>query len=521
MGKLVLDGNSLRVSDIWLFCRSSKQRVHIAPAALRRVKKAAEFVRAELGKKIIYGVNTGFGPMASHIIQQSELVNLQKNLIRSHAVGMGDPIGSEYVLAAMLVRLNVLLKGYSGVTPELVERLQMFINRRVLPVVPDHGAVGTSGDLVQLAHIALALIGEGEVFLNGERMPAGKAHQLLKILPYVPQPKEGLALVNGTSMMTGIGALLTMETDRLLALAVRAGALALEIVGGFGDGLSERLHAVRPHRGQQEIARVLRMLTRRSKRLKRRWIFQKNLRLIKDTYTIPEDVQEFYSLRCIPQIVGPVFETFRRTQGVMEIEMNAATDNPIVDLQERAFRHGGNFHGDAVALALDQLKIGLVKLTMLSERRINFFLNQNINRRFPPFLNLKRPGLTLGLQGLQFVATSTAARSQTLAFPQYVHSIPTNADNQDIVSMGTDAALLVGQVVENAYIVQAIELLTLAQAVDYLKMQHDLSVSSRKLYEAVRRAFPKITDDRVLVHDLPHLLGAVRKGFDARIGWEV
>ncbi|MDO8655245.1 MAG: aromatic amino acid ammonia-lyase [bacterium] len=511
MKRLTLDGSSLTVQEVCFFVNDGEASVDVAESALLNVEKAREFLMEKLQKSIIYGVNTGFGPMASHIINHGQLVSLQKNLIRSHAAGIGKPISEKYVLATMLVRLNTLLKGHSGVSSELVTQLQEFINRRILPVVPEHGAVGTSGDLVQLAHIALALMGEGDVFYHGKKRNTSEVLQELGITPYELKVKEGLSLINGTSMMTGIGALLCGEAERLLDIAMRLGALSLELVRAYDDCISKNLQDIRPHKGQGAVAATLRGILESSHMLKKREGLSQPLENGQDVVTIPQTVQEFYSLRCIPQILGPVFDTLANTRSIVQVEMNSTSDNPIVDWEHGLILHGGNFHGDYVASAVDQLKAALVKLSMLSERRTNFFLNHEINKFFPPFMNLQTPGLTLGLQGLQFVATSTAAQNQTLAFPHYIHSIPTNGDNQDIVSMGTDAVLFAMKVVSNTNVILSVELITLAQAVDFLQKKEQLSRSSQELFERLRSVFPAVRDDRVIVHELPQVVKLIKQ----------
>lgn len=509
--KIILDGNSLKIADIVALVSNENIRVEISETAKKKVRASKKFLDREINGKIIYGINTGFGPMASYIIAPKHLIELQYNLVRSHAVGIGEPVKNDYVLASMLVRLNTLAKGYSGVSAELLEHLCLFINQRIIPIVPEHGAVGTSGDLVQLAHIALALIGEGEVIYKNKRHTAATILRELNIKPYELKIKEGLSLINGTSMMSGIGALLVADARRALNLAVNFGALALELVHGFKDGISESLHNLRPHHGQVAIAKAMRDLLASSILLQSRKVFNGKERVKGDVNEIPEDVQEIYSLRCIPQILGPVFDTLHRAHETIEIEINAVTDNPVVDHDRGHFLHGGNFHGDCIAAIIDQLKMTLVKLTMLSERRINFFLNRKINRHFPPFMNLHKPGLSLGLQGLQFVATSTTAQSQTLAFPQYVHSIPTNGDNQDIVGMGTDAALITARVIDNAFVVLAIELVTLGQAIDFLGEENKLSKNSQKLYKSLRNILPTIKKDTVITHELADVVRLLKK----------
>lgn len=500
--RLTLDGTKLKIDDIYRFVYDKNATVEISSEALLSVKKSNEFLRSEMEKKVIYGVNTGFGPMASFIVGKGDLKQLQINLVRSHATGAGEYITDEFVLAAMIVRLNTLLRGYSGVSPELLFQLRNYINHRIIPLVPEHGAVGTSGDLVQLAHIAITIIGEGEVSYQGKHMKTEAALKEVKMKPHVLQPKEGLALINGTAMMAGISSLLCVRVDRIVAIEARLGALALELIHGYDDSITEKLHELRPHRGQRMIAKQLRSLLRTSTLISKRSELQKEVKINGEVHKIDEDVQNVYSMRCIPQILGPVFDTLGKTFKDVETEINSVTDNPIVDWKGKRFIHGGNFHGDYVAVAIDQLKAGVAKLSLLAERRTNYFLSEKLNGLFPPFLNLKTPGLTLGLQGLQFVATSTAAQNQTLAFPHNVHSISTNAANQDVVSMGTDAALFAHKVIENTYIILAVEFIALLQAMDFVNAEKDFSEASQEMYKVGRKVTAKVLEDRILNKDV-------------------
>jgi histidine ammonia-lyase len=408
----------------------------------------------------------------------------------------------------MIVRLNTLLKGYSGISEELAEHLAKFINKKILPVIPEHGAVGTSGDLVQLAHIALALIGEGEVWYEGKRVATKQVLKKLNIAPYVLKPKEGLSLINGTSVMTGILALLVIQSQKVVEIAIRTGAWALEAVEGARDSIDPVLHEVRPHPGQIYVAKTMFSILRSSHRIVERKHLQKRYTLGDDVQSLPKSFQEVYSLRCTPQILGPIYDTVMQAHRTVSIEMNSVTDNPIVDVKNSNFIHGGNFHGDYIAVAADHLKQGLVKLTILTERRVNFFFSNHINLTFPPFLNVAKPGLTLSLQALQFVATSTTAQSQSLAYPHSLHSISTNADNQDVVSMGTDAALMAAKVLDNAFILLTIELATLAQATDCVaskngqKTRDDFSKEIRGLYTVVRKIMPTVIEDRPISPEL-------------------
>lgn len=494
---IVLDGKSLKIDDLKALVCNPEIQINIDSQALKQARKARSFLENTVKKnnKIIYGVNTGFGPMASHILAKPQLTALQHNLINSHAVGMGKPVETAYVLSAMVVRLNTLAKGHSGVSEQLLLQLQKFINYRIIPVVPEHGAVGTSGDLVQLAQIALVLLGKGQAFYEDKIFPAEQLLKKFKLKPYELKIKEGLSLINGTSMMSGIAALVCHDADKLVKLATATGALAMELVRSHSDSISPELQSLRPHQGQQQIAANLRKILASSKLLRDRKKEHIDLHIPKGVLEISDRVQEVYSIRCVPQILGPIWESLQRAKKITEIETNSVTDNPIVYWESKQFLHGGNFHGDYIATAVDQLKMSLVKLSLLSERRVNFFLHSKINHSFPPFLNLNTPGLTLGLQGLQFVATSTASQNQTLAFPQSVHSIPTNADNQDVVSMGTDAALMAVKVIENCFIITTIELITLIQAMDHFKHLTSFCRLSQELYGEIRQLMPSVEDD--------------------------
>ncbi|HUO55850.1 MAG TPA: aromatic amino acid ammonia-lyase [Candidatus Paceibacterota bacterium] len=497
-----LDGYSLTPQQIYRITHDASVSVVLDATALKRMKQSRDFLLKSARTQAIYGVNTGFGPMVTHIIGVDQIVELQYNLLRGHANGIGDPIENEYVLAAMVVRLNTLIRGTSGVSKELAQTLCACINARILPIVPEHGAVGTSGDLVQLAHIALVVIGEGDVIYKGKRMKASEALNDAHIQAHTLGPKEGLSLINGTSVMSGIASIVLIRAKRALSIAIRTGALSFELVNGFTDVIDPRLHAMRPHPGQEAVARIMRELVRGSKLLSDREKSVRNVPIKSETHVTDVVLQEVYSIRCIPQVLGPIMDTIRHAEDVITTEINSTTDNPVVDVEKGRFLHGGNFHGDYVATAVDQLKAVVIKLTLLSERRINFFLNKNINKIFPPFLNLEVPGLTMGLQGLQFVATSTAANSQSLGYPHSLHTISTNGDNQDIVSMGTDAALFTAKAISNAFVVLSIELVTLQQATQTLNAVDSLSSAGKMLLAGVRKVFKPIVQDRVMTPEL-------------------
>ncbi len=443
--------------------------------------------------KIIYGINTGFGPMAQYRIEDDKLQQLQYNLIRSHAAGAGEPIPDLYVRAAMLVRLKSILKGKSGVHSSCATLLEKLINNGVVPIIPEHGGVGASGDLVQLAHMALALIGEGDVSYNGTIKSTSEVFKLLNINPIQVKLREGLALINGTSVMTGIGLINVIQTRKLIEWSLIAGAMLNEIVESFNDHFSELLNTVKKHSGQQKIAELLRNVLKDSNLISRRGdYFYKE---VEEHEVFGRKVQEYYSLRCIPQILGPIYETLMHTERIVLDEANSVSDNPIIDSETQNVYHGGNFHGDYVALEMDKIRIAVTKLSMLAERQLNFVVNTKINEILPPFVNLGKLGLNLGMQGAQFTATSTTAENQTIANPMSTHSIPTNNDNQDIVSMGTNAAMLTKRSIENAFQVLAIEMIALIQAVDQLKISSKLSSQTEAVYKELREIVPLFIED--------------------------
>lgn len=460
-------------------------------------QKSFDFLKEFSKNKVIYGVNTGFGPMAQYKIKDSETIQLQYNLIRSHASGTGNPISAKYVKAAMLARLNTLSLGNSGVHISVIETMTYLINKNIIPLIYEHGGVGASGDLVQLAHLALVLIGEGEVFYKGVRRATKEVFELENIKPIQVELREGLGLINGTSVMTGIGVVNTIYTRRLLEWMIACSSAINEIMEAYDDHLSEALNMTKKHKGQREIARSMRSHLKDSTLTRKR-----EHHLYTDTnggvHVFEEKVQEYYSIRCVPQILGPILDTLNDVERILIEEVNSANDNPIVDVAKKNVYHGGNFHGDYVSLEMDKLKIVVTKMSMLAERQLNYLLNSKLNDILPPFVNLGTLGLNFGMQGVQFTATSTTAENQMLSNPMYVHSIPNNNDNQDIVSMGTNAALITKKVIENAYEVVAIEMITVVQAIEYLKVQDKVSSKTKNMYDAVRKIVPPFKEDVVM-----------------------
>lgn len=473
-----------------------KNKIKLSKEILDRVDNSHEFLKEFSRNKVIYGVNTGFGPMAQYKIDDKDRIQLQYNLIRSHASGTGEPLPHVYVKSAMLARLNTLCLGNSGVHPSVITLMIELINRDIIPLIYSHGGVGASGDLVQLAHLALVLIGEGEVFYKGELMPTSKVFEIENLSPINVELREGLALMNGTSVMTGIGIVNTIYAQKLLDWIVGCSIAINEIVSAYGDHLSFELNETKKHKGQQRIAKIMRDALSDSQLIKNREDYLYNGEANDSVFK--EKVQEYYSLRCVPQILGPVSDTLKGVKKILIEEVNSANDNPIVDVENKHVYHGGNFHGDYISLEMDKLKLVVTKLTMLSERQLNYLLNHKLNDILPPFVNLGKLGLNFGMQGVQFTATSTTAENQTLSNPMYVHSIPNNNDNQDIVSMGTNAALITKKVIENAFEVVAIELITVVQAIEYLGYQDKISSKTSELYSQIRKIVPTFKEDMIM-----------------------
>ena len=468
------------------------ETIRISEKLRSQVVASYEFLKEFSKDKVIYGINTGFGPMAQWRIEDEHLKELQYNIIRSHSTGAGERLPDICVRAAMLSRLKTFLEGHSGVHVTLIDLLIEFVNRGICPVVPRHGSVGASGDLVQLAHIALALIGEGEVSYRGEIRPAGEVMAENGLEPLQMHIREGLAVTNGTAVMTGIGTVNYLQTERLLGWEILCSVMMNEIASSYDDFMSEVLNGLKFHPGQIRVAELMRSLSEGSKLLRNRKLelFHKS-----GEQVFKQKVQPYYSLRCVPQILGPVYDTLKNAGQVIEDEVNSVDDNPIVDMASANVIHGGNFHGDYISFEMHKLKIAVTKMTMLAERQMNYLFHDRINGILPPFVNLGVLGLNYGLQASQFTATSTTAESQTLSNPMYVHSIPNNNDNQDIVSMGTNSALICRTVVENCSQVLAIHLMALVQAVDCLDVADKLAPATRKLYDKVRGIVPVFKDD--------------------------
>lgn len=487
-----------------------KEPIRLSPEVKQSIEKCYDFLKSFSEQKIIYGINTGFGPMAQWRIKDADLKALQYNIIRSHSTGAGRSVDPIYVRAAMVARLQTFVQAKSGVHIDLVNLLVEFINREIYPMIPEHGSVGASGDLVQLAHIALTLIGEGEVYYKGEWRETADVMKENGLKPFDIHIREGLSVTNGTSMMTGISFINVHHAKNLLRWATALSVMVNEIASSYDDLMSETLNAVKRHQGQHVIARMMRDWAAGSQCLQQR---ENDLYAAKEheEKIFKQKVQAYYSLRCVPQVLGPIWEEIENASEVVIDEFNSACDNPIVDPVTAEVYHGGNFHGDYISYEMDKLKIGITKMTMLVERQLNYLFHDRINGILPPFVNLGVLGLNYGLQASQFTATSTTAECQTLSMPMSIHSIPNNNDNQDIVSMGTNSAQITATVIENAYQVMSVEVMAILQAIDYLKIQDKISPAGQAIYKEIRAFFPVFVDDTPKYKEIRSIVAYLKK----------
>lgn len=476
------------------------EKISLDGDAIEKVTANFDFLQVYSKNKVIYGINTGLGPMAQYKISEEDQRQLQYNLIRSHASGAGTLFSEELARATMLARLNSLMQGASGIHPEAVTLLANLLNRNIAAGIPQRGGVGASGDLVQLAHLALNLIGEGEVWFNGKMQSAASVFATEGITRLSIHLREGLALMNGTSAMTGVGMVNVIHARKVLNISVMLSAITNELMKSFDDHFSLELNQVKHHPGQAKIAGGIRTFLSDSKLIRKRPEHLYHAKIEEAVFT--DKVQEYYSLRCVPQILGPVYDTIVNVEQVLENEVNSVNDNPVIDHVREMVYHGGNFHGDYVALEMDKLKIVIAKLCMLAERQLNYVLNDKLNQKLPPFINLGKLGFNFGMQGMQFTATSTTAENQTLSYPMYLHSISNNNDNQDIVSMGCNAAFLTQKVIDNSFDVLAIQSIALVQAIDYLKCHSRLSSATHEFYDRVREIIPTFIEDLPKYEDL-------------------
>jgi histidine ammonia-lyase len=501
---VILTGNDLTVEEI-IAIGIGDQQVAIDAAALERCQASRRFLEEEVAaRRVIYGVNTSFGPMCNKIIDDNEIETLQINLIRSHAAGLGDPLKPYIARAILAVRLNTLAKGFSGVRLELLDCMREMINRGIDPYVPECGSVGASGDLIHLAHVALAIIGEGQVFHRGVQKSAKEAFAAEGLKPMRLSFKEGIALMNGTSAMTAIAAFALYGANKLLRLSCVTAAFAIEIFGGIDDAFDEDLHRVKPHPGQLEIAGTIRHLYRGSRNITLRSEMHELIRKQKTegrVYETSINVQDVYSLRCTPQVLAPVQEAIAAAVRTIEIEANSSNDNPIIVPEEKKVIHGGNFHGQSIGFAMDMLCMAISTLCNISERRLNKLLDKNLNEGLPEFLIPGTLGLTMGFMGAQYLATSTTAENRQLAGPVSTNTISCNASNQDVVSMGTVAARKAFRSVSNAKHVLTLEVLADLQSLSFRNAER-MGRGTRGIYDVLAKDFEVYDNERVFHEDL-------------------
>ncbi|MBB6215646.1 histidine ammonia-lyase [Anaerosolibacter carboniphilus] len=484
MNKILIDGNSLTIEDVIKVARNGYQ-IDITDEAAEKVKKSRAVVDDFIENgKVVYGITTGFGKFSDVVITGDETRDLQRNLIISHACGVGNPFSEEIVRAIMLLRANALSKGFSGIRLSTLKTLIEMLNKGVHPVIPEKGSLGASGDLAPLSHMVLVMLGEGEAFYKGKRLPGREAMKEAGIEPIHLTSKEGLALINGTQVMTAVGTLTVYDTIKLIKLADIGAALTLEALNGITDAFDPRVHEVRPHHGQKITAENILTLTQGSRATTK----QGDIR-----------VQDAYTLRCIPQIHGASRDALDYVINKINIEINAATDNPLIFADDQTVISGGNFHGQPMALAFDFLGIAIAELANVSERRIERLVNPQLSG-LPAFLT-EKGGLHSGFMIAQYAAAALVSENKVLAHPASVDSIPSSANQEDHVSMGTIAARKAKDILFNATNVLAIELMAAAQAIDF-KDPEALGKGTKVAYMKIREQVATLHEDRIMYLDI-------------------
>ena len=492
-----LNGQKLSL-DLIARVAAGDEPVTLASAARERVEQSRRVVEKILAEgRIVYGVNTGFGRLSDVHVPPTDLRQLQLNLVRSTACGVGQPLSEAEARVMLLLRANVLARGYSGARAVVIETLLAMLERGVTPVIPEKRSVGASGDLAPLAHLALVVIGEGEAFYRGQRMAGAEALRLAEIRPIQLEAKEGLALLNGTQAMSAVGGLALHRAGRLARIADLSGAMSLEALRGTPVAFDERLHEARPHTGQIEAAAHLRELLRDSQ--------------IRESHIRNDPrVQDAYSLRCMPQVHGAVRDALAHARNVVETETGSVTDNPVVFADTEEVLSGGNFHGAPIALVLDFAAIALTDLASISERRTERLINPDLNEGLPPFLTTD-PGTSSGYMIAQVTAVGLLNEMKILAHPASVDNLPTSGGKEDHVSMGMTAATKLRTVVTNAEYVIAIELLAAAEGLEY-RAPLLPGQGVQRGYEILRRHVPRLTEDKALSDDIEKIAQAIRDG---------
>ncbi|MBM4168672.1 MAG: histidine ammonia-lyase [Ignavibacteria bacterium] len=508
MKPIDLDGHSLTVEDLTLLARTRKP-IALTPEARRRVQASRALVdRWIRNNEVVYGVTTGFGEFSNVRIESKDLNQLQENLITSHAAGAGDYLPKQISRGMMVLRINALAKGFSGVRVELLEQLIAIFNKGIIPVIPSQGSVGSSGDLVQLSHLVLAMIGKGKVWGPGKSggdsqiVPSAQALKKAGLKPVRLAPKEGIALINGTQMMTAFAGLAVADARRLAVLADIIAAMSVEALRGSDTQFDERIHRLRPYDGQSTVARNMRKLMKGSD--------------IRESHRHGDPrVQDAYSIRCIPQVHGASRDAIDYVHKIVSIELNSANDNPLIFADDGVHLEGGNFHGQPIALVMDFLSIALAELANISERRIERLVNGSLSG-LPRFLTTKG-GLNSGMMIAQYTAASIVSENKVLCHPASVDSIPTSANQEDHNSMGSIGAQKAWRVLRNAQTVLAIELLCAAQALDFTR-----SGNGKKILKAgrgveaahryIRKHIHHLDEDRILYDDIQSALDIVLDG---------
>ena len=497
---ITLDGQSLRPADVVAVARR-RERVTLSGEALARLRRARELVdRLVSEDRVVYGLTTGVGALKNVRIPPGDARQLQRNLLMSHAVGVGPPLPDELVRAAMLVRVNQFCQGTSGVSPQVAERFVDLLNHDICPWVPEKGSLGASGDLAPSAHLGLVLIGEGEVLTNGERTSGAEALRSAGLQPIALEAKDALSILNGTQFMAGAAALLLEDARRLLLTADVVAALSVEALRGSRTAFDPRIHAVRPHPGQLASAARIFALTDGSG--------------IAESHVLCDRVQDAYSLRCAAQVHGACADAIDYLRRVLDIELNAGTDNPLVFAEDEAVLSGGNFHGEPLALALDATSIGLSELGSISERRL-FRMLTGFLSDLPPFLT-RHSGLDSGYMLLQYTAAALVTDNQLLAMPASVHSLPTSADQEDHNSMGWHSALRARQIATNVESILGLEALGAAQGIDLLAPLKPGRLTGQA-HAAIRSRVATLDHDRVLQPDIQAATELVRSGVMAQL----
>ena len=479
---ITLDGHSLTLSQLISIARYN-EFIEINQISIEKVNQASAYVASVVDGKIpIYGINTGFGHLAHKRIDSDKLEQLQTNLLMSHACGMGEVLPQETVRAMMALRINALIQGHSGIRYQTIAQMVLLLNENIIPVVFEQGSLGASGDLALLSHMALPLIGLGEVFYQNKRMSALQAYELAGLKPLDKLfPKEGLSLINGTQAMSAIGGIVLYEAFKLINYANLATALTMEALESMIDAYDEKVHQIRGQLGQIKVAKQIKAFLEGSKNV---------------TKIDEKRVQDAYSIRCAPQVHGASLQAMWHVLEIVEREVNAVTDNPLVFVEEKEIISAGNFHGETLALAFDYLGIAISELANISERRIERMVNPQLNHNLPPFLT-QNSGLNSGFMIVQYTAASLVSENKVLAHPAAVDSIPSSANQEDHVSMGAISARKVRNILSNARKVVALEILTAYQAIHFIGVDK-LGKKTSEMYHLIKKHIPFIEQDTIM-----------------------